>query len=94
FQQVTEDHSLVNELVKNGQITKEDAEHHPRKNILLRALGTEENVSLDVKTIEVEKEDRLLLCSDGLTNKVTEQKLNETLSTSSSLHEKGTSLIQ
>ncbi|MED4004072.1 Stp1/IreP family PP2C-type Ser/Thr phosphatase [Priestia aryabhattai] len=94
FQQVTEDHSLVNELVKNGQITKEDAEHHPRKNILLRALGTEENVSLDVKTIEVEKEDRLLLCSDGLTNKVTEQKLNETLSTSSSLHEKGTSLIR
>ncbi|TYR82675.1 Stp1/IreP family PP2C-type Ser/Thr phosphatase [Priestia megaterium] len=93
FKQVTEDHSLVNELVKNGQITKEDAEHHPRKNILLRALGTEENVSLDVKTIEVEKEDVLLLCSDGLSNKVNDDKLKELLQSSSSLQETGTRLI-
>lgn len=66
FKQVTEDHSLVNELVRSGQITKEDAEHHPRKNVLLRALGTEPAVELDVMTIIFEEGDILILCSDGL----------------------------
>ncbi|MDA6151379.1 serine/threonine-protein phosphatase, partial [Escherichia coli] len=60
FQQLTEDHSLVNELVRSGQITKEDAEHHPRKNVLLRALGTEAAVEMDIKTITFEEGDLLL----------------------------------
>ena len=52
-QSVTEDHSLVNELVRTGQITKEDAENHPRKNVLLRALGTEKKVDMDISNIDV-----------------------------------------
>ena len=72
FQQLTEDHSLVNELVRTGQISKEDAEHHPRKNVILRALGTEPDVKIDIKTIMFEEGDFLLLCSDGLSNKVNE----------------------
>ncbi|WP_079508388.1 Stp1/IreP family PP2C-type Ser/Thr phosphatase [Mesobacillus jeotgali] len=75
FKQLTEDHSLVNELVRSGQISKEDAEHHPRKNVLLRALGTEESVEMDVKTIIFEEEDVLLLCSDGLSNKVSQEEM-------------------
>lgn len=93
FSQLTEDHSLVNELVRSGQISKEDAEHHPRKNILLRALGTAEQVAVDVKSIEIEKGDLLLLCSDGLSNKVSDEKLQEILLADSALNEKGERFI-
>ncbi|WP_409253656.1 Stp1/IreP family PP2C-type Ser/Thr phosphatase [Bacillus sp. SCS-153A] len=93
FNQMTEDHSLVNELVRSGQITKEDAEHHPRKNVLLRALGTEENVEMDTKTIIFEEEDIILLCSDGLSNKVSEEEMKNILSTSEDLDQAGQKFI-
>ena len=79
FSQITEDHSLVNELVRTGQISKEDAENHPRKNVLTRALGTEVFVDMDIKTIVFEEGDFLLLCSDGLSNKVHEHEMASTL---------------
>jgi PPM family protein phosphatase len=94
FNQVTEDHSLVNELVRTGQISKEDAEHHPRKNVLLRALGTEAQVDTDIKTITFEEGDCLLLCSDGLSNKVKETAMVEVLSQDNSLAEKAAKLIE
>ncbi|MFP7494131.1 Stp1/IreP family PP2C-type Ser/Thr phosphatase [Terribacillus saccharophilus] len=75
FKQVTEDHSLVNELVRSGEITEQDAEHHPRKNVLLRALGTDQDVEMDLVSITWEAGDRLLLCSDGLSNKIDKQEL-------------------
>src|SRR5699024_11882072 len=59
--QVTEDHSLVNELLKTGQISEGDAEEHPRKNVLLRAVGTEENVEADIHTFTWQEGDTLLL---------------------------------
>ncbi|MDP4082988.1 MAG: Stp1/IreP family PP2C-type Ser/Thr phosphatase [Bacillota bacterium] len=93
YKQVTEDHSLVNELVRFGQISKEDAEHHPRKNVLLRALGTEEKVEMDVKTIIFEEGDYLLLCSDGLSNKISEKEMNEILGTFDALEQKAEKLI-
>ncbi|TGB04890.1 Stp1/IreP family PP2C-type Ser/Thr phosphatase [Halobacillus salinus] len=80
FKQLTEDHSLVNELVRSGQISHEEAENHPRKNVLLKALGTEYDVLADIKTIAFEPDNRLLLCTDGLTNKVNDDEL-ESLST-------------
>ena len=79
FSQITEDHSLVNELVRSGEITKEDAENHPRKNVLIRALGTEEIVEMDIKSMVFEEGDVLLLCSDGLSNKVSEIEMVECL---------------
>lgn len=94
FSQITEDHSLVNELVRSGQITKEDAENHPRKNVLTRALGTELSVSIDIKTIVFEEGDVLLLCSDGLSNKVTETEMIDTLKGQKTLDEKATSFIK
>lgn len=93
FKQITEDHSLVNELVRSGQITKEDAEHHPRKNVLLRALGTEKKVEMDIKTIIFEDGDLILLCSDGLSNKVNEKEMSEVLQNSDHLNQKASKLI-
>lgn len=93
FKQLTEDHSLVNELMRSGQISREEAEKHPRKNVLLRALGTEDNVHIDVKTITFEKGDLLLLCSDGLSNKVTEQEMKEILTQPHSLEDKVEQLV-
>lgn len=93
FQQMTEDHSLVNELVRSGQISREDAEHHPRKNVLLRALGTEESVEMDVRTIIFEDGDTLLLCSDGLSNKVNQEELETILKQDGSLEEKASKLV-
>ncbi|WP_338469866.1 Stp1/IreP family PP2C-type Ser/Thr phosphatase [Niallia sp. XMNu-256] len=91
--QITEDHSLVNELVKTGQISKEDAENHPRKNVLTRALGTAIFVDMDIKTIIIEENDTLLLCSDGLSNKVNEEEIESTLNSEKSIKEKATTLI-
>lgn len=94
FKQVTQDHSLVNELVRSGQISKEDAEHHPRKNVLLRALGTEQTVDLDVRTIELEENDVLLLCSDGLSNKISDETLERELLHSKDLSHTADHLVQ
>ncbi|WP_342434099.1 Stp1/IreP family PP2C-type Ser/Thr phosphatase [Neobacillus sp. FSL H8-0543] len=93
FQQLTEDHTLVNELVRTGQISKEDAEHHPRKNVILRALGTEQDIKIDIKTIMFEEGDFLLLCSDGLSNKVNENEMVSILQNDESLEQKASTLI-
>jgi PPM family protein phosphatase len=93
FSQITEDHSLVNELVRSGEITLEDAENHPRKNVLLRALGTEPSVSMDIRTMMFDEGDFLLLCSDGLTNKVSKEELIDTLKNERIVDEKATLLI-
>ncbi|WP_174495553.1 Stp1/IreP family PP2C-type Ser/Thr phosphatase [Salirhabdus euzebyi] len=93
FKQITEDHSLVNELVRSGQLSKEDAEHHPRKHVLLKALGTEEKVGIDVKTIGWEENNYLLLCSDGLTNKVEDNELHQYIIEEDSIEESCNKLI-
>lgn len=94
FKQITEDHSLVNELVKTGIISKEDAEHHPRKNVVLKALGTEEKIEADIKTILIEDGDYLLLCSDGLSDKITEVQMKEILEDEDAIEEKAQKLIE
>ncbi|KHF39827.1 Stp1/IreP family PP2C-type Ser/Thr phosphatase [Halalkalibacter okhensis] len=93
FQLKTSDHSLVQELVRNGQISEEEAEHHPRRNVLLRALGTESEIKIDVTTLQVEEEQQLLLCSDGLTNKVSNDELKASLEGSEELPLKADKLI-
>ena len=93
FKQVTEDHSLVNELVRVGQISKDDAEHHPRKNVLLKALGTEVQVDADIRTIEWEKGNVLLLCSDGLTNKLSDSELQRFIAQTEDLQDSGKQLV-
>ncbi len=73
--QITKDHSLVEMLLENGEITKEDAKNHPQKNVITRALGTDNTVDIDTYELEVSEDDILLLCSDGLVNMVDEEKI-------------------
>ncbi|RKD24146.1 hypothetical protein BEP19_06985 [Ammoniphilus oxalaticus] len=79
IKQLTEDHSLVNELLKNGQITREEAIHHPQRNVLVKALGTDRSVDVELKALAWDPEDKLLLCSDGLSNKVPPQAMLQTI---------------
>ncbi len=66
--QLTTDHSMVQSLVESGKLTPEQAKIHPRKNVITRALGAEENVLVDCVDVNMVKGDTILLCSDGLTN--------------------------
>lgn len=68
LQQLTRDHSMVQELVEKGTLTEEEAENHPRKNLITRALGVGRSVEADFGEKEVSPDDILLLCSDGLSN--------------------------
>ncbi|KGX88497.1 Stp1/IreP family PP2C-type Ser/Thr phosphatase [Pontibacillus litoralis] len=94
LKQITEDHSLVNELVRTGQISPQDAKHHPRKNVLIKALGTERAVDMDVRTITWEYQHKLLLCSDGLSNKLTDDEIGSFLTEPVQVQEKVEKLIQ
>ncbi|MGH2729676.1 MAG: Stp1/IreP family PP2C-type Ser/Thr phosphatase [Actinomycetota bacterium] len=68
--QLTEDHTLVGRMVKEGRLRPEDAEHHPQRSIITRALGVDSDVLVDTMTLDVRVGDRLLLCSDGLSSMV------------------------
>jgi protein phosphatase len=80
LQPLTEDHSLVAELVRSGDLTRAQAAEHPQKNLITRALGADEDVDVDTTRIPVEKGDRILLCSDGLSDMVPEDRISEVLS--------------
>ncbi len=77
--QLTEDHSLVEELVREGQITREEARVHPQRSIITRALGMDPHVEVDHLQLIPYQGDRLLLCSDGLTNEVADDRIESTL---------------
>ncbi len=74
---VTEDHSLVAELVRSGDLTRAQAAEHPQKNLITRALGADEEVDVDTAVLPIEAGDRLLLCSDGLSDMVPEVQISE-----------------
>ena len=76
---LTEDHTLVHRMVTEGEISKEEAETHPQRSVLTRALGVETVVDVDDDTVQVRPGDRLLLCTDGLTSMVSEQAVEEVL---------------
>lgn len=77
LKQVTVDHSLVEEMVQSGKIHKEDMRTHPNKNIITRALGTNSKVKADCFEIEVNEGDVLLLCSDGLSNMLEDETMED-----------------
>jgi protein phosphatase len=81
--QLTEDHTLVGRMVKEGRLKPEEAEHHPQRSIITRALGVDEDVDVDLLSIEVKEGDRLLICSDGLTGMVGKQEIARVLATES-----------
>jgi protein phosphatase len=75
IEQLTKDHSLVAELVESGVLTPEEAEHHPQRSAITRALGTEPAVEVDVFTVAGEPGDVFLLCSDGLSSMVSDEQV-------------------
>jgi protein phosphatase len=77
MEQLTEDHSLVNELLKTGKLSREEAETHPQRSVITRALGTDPDVDVDTFSVRAENGDLFLLCSDGLTDMVSEQSILE-----------------
>src|SRR5262249_52494827 len=77
IEQLTEDHSLVNELLKSGKLSPAEAETHPQRSVITRALGTDPDVDVDTFTIGVQKGDLFLLCSDGLTDMVSRSDILE-----------------
>ena len=75
---VTKDHTLVNLLVATGELTPEEAKYHPRKNVLMRALGAAETIEMDIFDVERDV-DGVFLCSDGLTNMLTVEQMEKVL---------------
>ncbi|MCI9411114.1 MAG: Stp1/IreP family PP2C-type Ser/Thr phosphatase [Eubacterium sp.] len=95
FRQVTIDHSLVEEMVQSGKLHKEDMRTHPNKNIITRALGTNSDVKADCFEIEVDEGDVLLLCSDGLSNMLEDEKIERIIrSNREDMSEAGRQLVQ
>jgi serine/threonine protein phosphatase PrpC len=92
---LTDDHSLVDELIREGRLTPEEAEDHPQRSIITRALGPEETVEIDTRSFQARPGDLYLLCSDGLTSMVPESRLAELLRqlTGARLREVGEALI-
>ena len=80
LRRVTKDHSMVQQLVEAGTITEEEVIHHPKRNMLTRAIGVYETVEVDTVVVEVHQNDRILLCSDGLSGYIEESKIELVLS--------------
>ena len=91
--QLTNDHTLVNLLVKNGELTEEEAKNHPKKNILMRALGANNPIEVDIFLVE-EEVDGVFLCSDGLTTMLNKEQIEKVLSQNNSLEENIIKLIR
>ena len=89
---ITTDHTLVNLLVKSGELTEEEAKEHPRKNVLMRALGATTKVEMDIFDVERDV-DGVMLCSDGLTNMLDDEQISKVLCEKTSVEEKLTKLI-
>ena len=75
MEQLTEDHSLVNELLKSGKLSPEEADVHPQRSVITRAVGTDPDVDVDTFTVTARAGDLYLLCSDGLTDLVSEKEI-------------------
>ena len=79
IRQITRDHSLVDEMVRMGEINADEARVHPDKNIITRAVGAADHVEADFFEVELCEDDRILLCTDGLTNMVRDKEICDTI---------------
>lgn len=93
IKQITKDHSLVEEMVTMGGIDRETARNHPDKNIITRAIGVKEFVLADFFEVRLEKEDKILLCSDGLTNMLKDDEIHHIIENSKDVEEAARALI-
>ena len=93
LEQLTEDHSLVADLVRSGRLTPDEADSHPQRSVIPRALGTDPRVDVDTFTADVQAGDVFLLCSDGLTTMIGDEEITETVARASSLEQATKALV-
>lgn len=94
IRQITQDHSLVEEMVRCGGISREEAKHHPDKNIITRAVGTEDSLEVDCFFVSLHTDDRVLLCSDGLTNMLEDTEIQKIMTGEGTIEEKAGKLVE
>lgn len=92
--QITRDHSLVEEMVAQGRMERGSEEYQAKKNVITRAIGVSSQVIPDFFEVELEAQERVLLCSDGLTNMITDEEIQAIISRSISLEERTSALIE
>ncbi len=94
MRQVTRDHSLVEEMVRMGELSKEEARTHPDKNIIMRAVGVQDTIAIDFFEVELQDGDMILMCSDGLTNMLEDEEIRTILESCSEIEEKVERLVE
>lgn len=94
IRQITRDHSWVEEMVRRGGIGREEARNHPDKNIITRAVGAEDTVKADFYTVRLEQGDRILMCTDGLTNMLEDEEIRMILDGARDIVEKAEALVR
>jgi PPM family protein phosphatase len=94
LEQLTDDHSLVADLVRSGRLTPEEADTHPQRSVITRALGTDPEVDVDTFTVEAEPGDVFLLCSDGLTTMVDDEDVSQTVVGADTLEQGAKALVK
>jgi PPM family protein phosphatase len=94
LEQLTDDHSLVADLVRGGRISPEEAETHPQRSVITRALGTDPEVDVDSLAVDAESGDLYLICSDGLTTMITDEEILAILERAKSLESAGKDLVK
>ena len=93
IKQITTDHSYIQELLRIGSITPDEAENHPKRNIITRAIGTEPSIMVDVNITDYNGE-TVFICSDGLSNMVTDEQIYETINANSDLQTAMVKLVE
>jgi len=94
LEQLTDDHSLVADLVRGGRLSREEADLHPQRSVITRALGTDPEVDVDALTVDAEPGDVFLLCSDGLTSMVGDDEILRIVSTARALDDAAAQLVK
>ncbi|MDO4519098.1 MAG: Stp1/IreP family PP2C-type Ser/Thr phosphatase [Eubacteriales bacterium] len=94
IRQVTKDHSLVQEMVRMGEISEEEARKHPDKNIITRALGAESTIDIDFFDLKLEPESCILMCSDGLSNMVSDEEIEQIVLSEDTIENRGKLLVE
>ncbi|MEO8291257.1 MAG: Stp1/IreP family PP2C-type Ser/Thr phosphatase [Gaiellaceae bacterium] len=94
LEQLTDDHSLVADLVRSGRLTPEEADTHPQRSVITRALGTDAEVDVDTFIVEVEPGDVFLVCSDGLTSMVPDQEIHDLVVAAPNLEQAAKALVK
>ena len=87
IEQITTDHTLIEELIKNGTITEEEAKNHPNRHMITRAVGTEETVKYDFYSFDLSDGDEILMCTDGLSNMLTDDGIKRVLLSTDDLND-------